>query len=185
MNLVTKRDGRVVAFDKSRIENAIRKAFSEVGDISEDDFKLIGKIADEIATIKNDLSVEEIQDIVEEKLMKSRRKDVAKRYILYRDMRTRERERNSSLIRSVSEKLNASNVQNQNANVDERSFGGRIGAAGGEVLKHQALNYIMSDMANGTHSGKMRVSLIHLFIYLKSFLAAFGILHFFGKLNHF
>jgi len=155
MNLVTKRDGRVVAFDKSRIENAIRKAFSEVGDISEDDFKLIGKIADEIATIKNDLSVEEIQDIVEEKLMKSRRKDVAKRYILYRDMRTRERERNSSLIRSVSEKLNASNVQNQNANVDERSFGGRIGAAASEVMKDQALNYIMSDMAVKNHKENM------------------------------
>lgn len=155
MYLVTKRDGRVVAFDKSRIENAIRKAFSEVGDISEDDSKLIDKIADEIASIKKDLSVEEIQDIVEEKLMKSRRKDVAKRYILYRDMRTRERERNSSLIRNVSEKLNASNVQNQNANVDERSFGGRIGAAASEVMKEQALNYIMSDMAVQNHKGNM------------------------------
>lgn len=155
MNLVTKRDGRVVAFDKTRIENAIRKAFLEVGNISEDDSKLIEKIVDEVASIKKDLSVEQIQDIVEEKLMKSRRKDVAKCYILYRDMRTRERERNSSLIRSVSEKLNASNVQNQNANVDERSFGGRIGAAASEVMKDQALNYIMSDMAVKNHKENM------------------------------
>ena len=155
MHLVTKRDGRVVTFDKSRIENAIRKAFSEIGDISEEDSKIINRITDEVASIKKDLSVEEIQDIVEEKLMKSRRKDVAKRYILYRDMRTRERERNSSLIRSVSEKLNASNVQNQNANVDERSFGGRIGAAAGEVMKEQALNYIMSDMAVKNHKDNM------------------------------
>ena len=155
MDLVTKRDGRVVIFDKSRIENAIRKAFIEAGGVTEDDENLIKKIADSVASIDKDLNVEEIQDIVEDKLMKSRRKDVAKLYILYRDKRTRERERNSALNKRVSERLNASNVQNQNANVDERSFGGRIGAAGGEVLKHQALNYIMSDMAVKNHTENM------------------------------
>ena len=155
MDLVTKRDGRVVIFDKSRIENAIRKAFIEAGGVTEDDENLIKKIADSVASIDKDLNVEEIQDIVEDKLMKSRRKDVAKLYILYRDKRTRERERNSALNKRVSERLNASNVQNQNANVDEHSFGGRIGAAGGEVLKHQALNYIMSDMAVKNHTENM------------------------------
>ena len=155
MDLVTKRDGRVVIFDKSRIENAIRKAFIEAGGVTEDDESLIKKIADSVASIDKDLNVEEIQDLVEDKLMKSRRKDVAKLYILYRDKRTRERERNSALNKRVSERLNASNVQNQNANVDERSFGGRIGAAGGEVLKHQALNYIMSDMAVKNHTENM------------------------------
>ena len=155
MDLVTKRDGRVVIFDKSRIENAIRKAFIEAGGVTEDDENLIKKIADSVASIDKDLNVEEIQDLVEDKLMKSRRKDVAKLYILYRDKRTRERERNSALNKRISERLNASNVQNQNANVDERSFGGRIGAAGGEVLKHQALNYIMSDMAVKNHTENM------------------------------
>ena len=155
MDLVTKRDGRVVIFDKSRIENAIRKAFIEAGGVTEDDENLIKKIADSVASIDKNLNVEEIQDLVEDKLMKSRRKDVAKLYILYRDKRTRERERNSALNKRVSERLNASNVQNQNANVDERSFGGRIGAAGGEVLKHQALNYIMSDMAVKNHTENM------------------------------
>ena len=155
MDLVTKRDGRVVIFDKSRIENAIRKAFIEAGGVTEDDENLIKKIADSVASIDKNLNVEEIQDLVEEKLMKSRRKDVAKLYIIYRDKRTRERERNSALNKRISEKLNASNVQNQNANVDERSFGGRIGAAGGEVLKHQALNYIMSDMAVKNHTENM------------------------------
>lgn len=155
MDLVTKRDGRVVIFDKSRIENAIRKAFIEAGGVTEDDENLIKKIADSVASIDKNLNVEEIQDLVEDKLMKSRRKDVAKLYILYRDKRTRERERNSALNKRVSERLNASNVQNQNANVDEHSFGGRIGAAGGEVLKHQALNYIMSDMAVKNHTENM------------------------------
>ena len=155
MDLVTKRDGRVVIFDKSRIENAVRKAFIEAGGVTEDDENLIKKIADSVASIDKNLNVEEIQDLVEDKLMKSRRKDVAKLYILYRDKRTRERERNSALNKRVSERLNASNVQNQNANVDERSFGGRIGAAGGEVLKHQALNYIMSDMAVKNHTENM------------------------------
>ena len=51
MDLVTKRDGRVVIFDKSRIENAIRKAFIEAGGVTEDDENLIKKIADSVASI--------------------------------------------------------------------------------------------------------------------------------------
>ena len=101
--------------------------------------------------IEKDISVEEIQDIVEEKLMASKRKDVAKAFILYRDKRTKIREQNMSLMKMVSEKLSAANVQNQNANVDERSFGGRVGEASDTVLKQYALDHCMSDMAKQNH----------------------------------
>ena len=73
--------------------------------------------------------------------MSSNRKEVAKKYILYRDERTRERERKSQLIQDIKEKITASNVQNQNANVDEHSFGGRMGEANSVVLKKYALDY--------------------------------------------
>ena len=153
MIVVIKRDGRKEDFCKDKVSNAIGKAFLEVdGDITEQDEAIINKVASEIANIKkNEMSVEEIQDIVESKLMSSSRKDVAKTYILYRNERTKARDRNSMLIKTVAEKLTASNVQNQNANVDEHSFGGRVGEASDAVMKQYALDYCMSEMAKNNH----------------------------------
>ena len=153
MQVVIKRDGRKVAYDQSKVTNAINKAFESVdGEVTEDDKAIANKIATEISNIKSDeMSVEDIQDAVETKLMKSSRKDVAKAYVLYRNERTKIRDRNSMLIKIVSEKLTASNVQNQNANIDENSFGGRIGEASNEVMKQYALDYCMSEMSRNNH----------------------------------
>lgn len=153
MQVVIKRDGRKVAYDQSKVTNAINKAFESVdGEVTEDDKAIANKIAAEISNIKNDeMSVEDIQDAVETKLMKSSRKDVAKAYVLYRNERTKIRDRNSMLIKLVSEKLTASNVQNQNANIDENSFGGRIGEASNEVMKQYALDYCMSEMSRNNY----------------------------------
>lgn len=150
---VIKRDGRKVPFDKSKISNAIAKAFLESdGSIKPESLQIMNDVADEIAeTNKEVMSVEEIQDDVESKLMNSNRKDIAKTYILYRDQRTRVRNRNSMLMKSVAEKLNASNVQNQNANVDEQSFGGRVGEASDAVMKQYALDYCMSEMSKNNY----------------------------------
>ena len=148
-----KRDGRQVEFNKEKIYNAVLKAFHEVDGKTTTEAKAKGKdITSYIEhNIEKDISVEEIQDIVEEKLMASKRKDVAKAFILYRDKRTKIREQNMSLMKMVSEKLSAANVQNQNANVDERSFGGRVGEASDTVLKQYALDHCMSDMAKQNH----------------------------------
>ena len=153
---VIKRDGRKVKFDEEKIFNAIEKALIESGNISEADYKCIDYIVSKISNIdKSEMSVEEIQDLVEEELMHSDRKDVAKLYILYRNERTKVRERNNKLTKSISEKITASNVQNQNANVDEKSFGGRIGAATSEVMKDYAMKYCMSEMAVKNHTENM------------------------------
>ena len=153
MQVVIKRDGRKVAYDQRKVTNAINKAFESIdGKVTEDDKAIVNKIANEISNIKSDeMSVEDIQDAVETKLMKSSRKDVAKAYVLYRNERTKIRDRNSMLIKLVSEKLTASNVQNQNANIDENSFGGRIGEASNEVMKQYALDYCMSEMSRNNH----------------------------------
>lgn len=156
INKIIKRDGRVVEFDSDKIYNAILKAFNETGELTSEDYDCINRIVEEISnTNKPEVNVEEIQDIVEKKLMHSKRKDVAKLYILYRNERTKIREKNTRLTKSISEKLKASNVQNQNANVDEKSFGGRIGAATSEVMKDYAMNYCMSEMAVKNHKGNM------------------------------
>ena len=83
--------------------------------------------------------------------MATKRKDVAIAYIEYRRKRTVERTKNSDLRRRVREKLAAKNVQNQNANVDERSFGGRIGEASDEQMRDIALNEIMSEKSRYNH----------------------------------
>ena len=149
---VIKRDGREVGFNRDKIFNAIFMAFKESGEIGEDDYKIIENITNEISNMnKLSMTVEEIQDIVEKKLMSTKRKDVAKAYILYRNERTKARERNSELTRSISEKIEAKNVQHQNANVDEYSFGGRMGSATSEVMKDYAMKYCMSEMAVKNH----------------------------------
>lgn len=129
---VIKRDGRKVAFQEDKVKIAVLKAFLQVDgkttDYARDKADAIAKY---INDQNRDLSVEEIQDMVEAKLMACNRKDVAKTYIIYRNDRDREREKNSSLMKKVGSKIKANNVQNQNANVDEKSFGGRIGEASG------------------------------------------------------
>ena len=96
------------------------------------------------------VKIETIQDAVEEVLM-SYRFDVAKAYITYRYRHTMARDEYKALMADVKEKLSAENVQNQNANVDEHSFGGRIGETADLVMKRYALDYCMSDMAKNNH----------------------------------
>lgn len=149
---VQKRDGRRVKFDKEKIKIAVLKAFIDVdGEETSYAKEKARDIAYYIESLEKSMTVEDIQDIVEEKLMASNRKDVARTYIIYRNNRTTIRERNTQLMKDISEKLNANNVQNQNANVDEKSFGGRVGEASDAVLKKYALDNCMSEMARNNH----------------------------------
>jgi len=157
--IIVKRDGRQVEFDKERIVNAVCKAFKEVdGELTEyaklkaDNIaNYIEQVALERETNGEKISIEEVQDLVEHGLMCCRRKDVAKCYILYRDKRTRDRQYNTDMVRAVREKLEATHVVNQNANVDERSFGGRKGEATSEMVKRLALDYCMSEQSRNNH----------------------------------
>ena len=150
MNVI-KRDGTMVPFDKNKIINAINAAFMEVdGKLYETD--TAEDIADDIeGTWKDYILVEEIQDMVEDYLMQSERRDVARAYIRYRYRKEVARNSQNDFIASISEKLQASNVQNQNANVDEYSFGGRIGEATSFMMKNYALNHCVSPMARKNH----------------------------------
>lgn len=148
---VIKRDGQSVSFDSSKISQAIIKAMVAVGNVNA---SLATKIAEEIENCQQDLNVEEIQNIVERKLMASNCKDVAKAYIVYRHERSKERERNSELIQKIWERINVSNVENSNANVDEKSFSGREKEASSDAQKMIALDYVISkDVSDGHKEG--------------------------------
>ena len=86
MNMtITKRDGRKVDFDKDKIKLAVLKAFLEVdGEETQYAKEKAREIANYIESLDKDLNVEEIQDIVVNKLMASSRKDVATKYVEYR-----------------------------------------------------------------------------------------------------
>lgn len=110
-------------------------------------------IADEVENIANVLfnnpkaemlTVEKIQDLVEDYLMRSERRDVARAYIRYRYKKEVARATSSTFFDAIGEKLTASNVQNQNANVDEKSFGGRMGEATGVMTRKYALDNLIS-----------------------------------------
>lgn len=149
---IQKRDGRVEPFDKQKIIGAIRKAMISANQTTGVDDHTVSRIADEIeASPGETLTVEEVQDMVEMKLMKTALKKTAKEYIIYRNDRNRIRNSKSDLTMRVREKLLALNVENQNANVDEKSFGGRIGAVSSEVMKQYALDNCMSEMARNNH----------------------------------
>ena len=143
MNVI-KRDEREVIFDKNKIVTAILKAYREV-DKDKHDEEAARERAENIAEFvehKNKtMTVEEIQDIIESKLMASNRKDVAKAYILYRNERNKARERKSKLIKSVLNRVNSTVDERSNANVDEKSFSGREKESMSEIGKTMALEY--------------------------------------------
>ena len=150
---VIKRDGRKVDFDRDKIIKAVLAAFDEVdGEITPEAKRKATVITNHIESLnKRSMNVEDIQDIIETMLMDGKRKDVARAFVIYRNDRTRVREQNTNLMKSIKEKLTVSNVQNQNANIDEKSFGGRVGEASDTVLKQYALDNCMSEMSRNNH----------------------------------
>lgn len=151
---VVKRDGSKVLFDPSKIIRAINKAFVEVdGQIYENDTAtdIALEIAQKVDKSPTLISVEQIQDWVEEYLMDSERKDVARAYVRYRYKSEVAREKKDDFVAAIIEKLSGKNIQNQNANVDEASFGGRIGEASGLVNKQLALDYLVSKTTRDNH----------------------------------
>ncbi len=151
---IQKRNGDIVQFDPQKIINAINKAFIEVdGELYETDTAT--DIALEIGKAVNEspitITVETIQDWIEDYLMRSERRDVARAYIRYRYKKEVARKVKSDFFDAVGEKLEARNVQNQNANIDEYSFGGRIGEAAGIMTKEYALDNLISKKAKDHH----------------------------------
>jgi ribonucleoside-triphosphate reductase len=158
--IVVKRDGTEMPYDSNKILHAVCKAIKEVdGDLSRGYIACnIAKSVDsymEAHTVEC-IAVEEIQDLVENLLIYSGDiPEIARAYIRYRYLRELARNDYSKLMDVVGEKLSAANVQNQNANVDEHSFGGRMGEMNGAVARRYALDYIISPMARTNHEENM------------------------------
>lgn len=141
---VVKRDGRVVGYNEEKIKAAIRKAMITT-DLGEDE-ALIQKITDRIGMTGNErMTVEEIQDRVEMELMKSPRKEVAKRYIAYRDQRNiaRQAKTRDMFLEIINAKNN--DITRENANMNADSPAGMMMKFASETTKPFVDDYLLSD----------------------------------------
>lgn len=143
---VVKRDGRIVGYNEEKIKAAIRKAMLQTK-LGEDE-ALIMKIVDRIGiTGKEQMSVEEIQDRVEVELMKSSRKEVAKRYIAYRDKRSiARRAKTRDIFLEIIEAKN-NDITRENANMNTDSPAGMMMKFASETTKPFVDDYLLSDEA--------------------------------------
>lgn len=155
--MITKRNGKKVSFDARKIEEAIRKAMLET--TNGVNLEVISKISNEIQLAYmnssiQDMSVEEIQDMVEDKLVQHGRLDVAKTYIKYRYARQMKRIQKEKINKQLADIFDAKNVQNSNANVDEKSASGKEKTATEFILKEYALdNLIDPEVAQAHRDG--------------------------------
>lgn len=149
---IIKRDGRTQDYSWAKVENVVCKAFGAVKQSVPEKFLEQLKQSVE-AAIKNKetFAVEDMQDLIQKELIKRNKYDVVEEFIIYRNKRNEVREQKSALVQNISKKLDGKNIENQNANVDEASFGGRIGEATRIVCKNDALKSRMSKMARRNH----------------------------------
>ena len=145
---VTKKDGKIVAFNLDKIIRGIKAANNSLEkdkQVSEEKLlKVYELIENKLKTYDSPIPAEDIQSVVQNALMNKNCYDAATAYIKFADERDRERFKKLEIMKEIKEKLEASNVQNQNANLDEHSFGGRKGEADSALLKKMALDYYIS-----------------------------------------
>ncbi len=146
IHTVIKRDGRIVGYNEEKIKAAIRKAMLQT-EMGEDE-SLIQKIADRIGVTGNDrMTVEEIQDCVELELMNSPRKEVAKRYIAYRDQRSiARRAKTRDMFLEIIEAKN-NDITRENANMNTDSPAGMMMKFASETTKPFVDDYLLSSEA--------------------------------------
>lgn len=145
---VTKRDGRVVPFDENKICQAVLKAFKEVdGDTTPEAARKASEIAKSIGDLGIDMSVEEIQDAVEDKLMASKRKDVARQYILYRNERNKLRKSKTYAVFNSIVNAESNDITKENANMNAETPAGMMMKFASETTKAYTDDALISEEA--------------------------------------
>ena len=141
---VVKRDGRIVGFNEDKIATAIRKAMLHT-DRGEDK-ELVRSITDHIAFRgKSQMTVEDIQDAVELELMNSRRKDVAQKYIAYRNQRSIARKAKTRDMFLEIINIKSNDITRENANMNADTPAGMMMKFASETTKPFVDDYLLSE----------------------------------------
>lgn len=150
---VRKRDGQIVEFKDTKISEAIKKAAKACNNVIDDVLmtKLVKYVISRVSKLDEPIEINDIQDSVEDALMKYNLFEIERAFRDYRNKRDEERFKKYAIITEMNEKLSAKNVINQNANLDEYSFGGKKGEMDSAYLKDQALKYYISEKIAKNH----------------------------------
>jgi ribonucleoside-triphosphate reductase len=156
---ITKRDGRSVAYDAAKIEDAIRKAMTAAGRSDTDEATALTEAVEQRLAENykgSSPDVESIQDVVETILMEKGYPLVARKYIIYRAERSRARERNTRLMHILDEltfqDASCSNMKRDNANIDGDTAMGIMLKYGSESAKDYYEKYILTKQQSEAHT---------------------------------
>ena len=146
---VEKRDGTLQEFDFQKIVQAVKNVYKSIekegpGKVMFDLCEYYRKLSEKYDSGKNTqpVPIESIQDTIRDILIKRNQIEAAEAFVLYRKKHEEIRERKSWMTKEITKKLKGTNIENQNANVDEASFGGRVGEASRVVTKNIALKHM-------------------------------------------
>lgn len=152
---IVKRSGKRERFDRGKIILALNKANESVQDDEKISKIIINNIVEKVEKVAEEkdrmLTVDDIQDTIEKYLITINKYTLAKSYIKHRYTKELARDKYQMMMDAVGKKLSCKNIVNQNANIDEKSFGGRIGETSDLIMKQYALDYCVSQKTKENH----------------------------------
>lgn len=144
---ILKRDGSQQPYDGEKIRSAVDKAFRAAGLVDEEGYalRIESLIQTELCHRNSQVAVEEIQDRVEAELM-NLAPQVAKKYIIYREWRTVQREKRTTLKRTMDGivSIEKNDINLGNANMSAYTPSGQMMTFASEVTKDYAMKYLLS-----------------------------------------
>lgn len=152
---ILKRSGKRERFDTEKIFIALERANQSVDEPHRISKTVMNNIAEKIEKLAEEHStmytVDNIQDAIENYLITINKYELARQYIKYRHVKELARTKYNMMMDTIGKKLACKDIQNQNANVDEKSFGGRIGETTDLIMKQYALDYCVSKQTRLNH----------------------------------
>ena len=151
---VIKRDGTTQVFESVKIANAILKAMTQVSDIEEPSWRTATIIANKISKKdfpNNIASVEELQDLVEDALIRSSSKEAAKEYIRFRHQRNVQRKAAQYAKFDEISSASQSDMTRENANMNAETPAGQISKYASVTTKEYALDELLDPIFSRKH----------------------------------
>ena len=152
---IVKRSGKREKFDPDKIRKALENANISVAEEDKISNIVINNIVAKVEQLAEEkptmFNVDDIQDTIEEYLIKINKYELARSCIKYRYEKELAKDRYNKMMDTIAKKLACKDIQNQNANVDEKSFGGRIGETSSLIMKQIALDYCVSPKTRENH----------------------------------
>ena len=155
MMFIVKRNGKREKFDREKVRTALENANSSVLGEYRISQRIINNIVEHVEDAAEEhetmFTVDNIQDTIEKYLININKYELARSYIKFRYQKELARNKYSELMTVIGNKVACKDIQNQNANLDEKSFGGRLGETTSLIMKQYALDYCVSPKTKENH----------------------------------